>query len=215
MDLAQLKTLTLESAMSEAIVVHGSFLLVPVGPWILNDIETVARMADWRSRAKASFFSQVDGSTDSMFWYLQEYSINDRNRILFLIRKEDEFLGHLGLSAFEGNSAEIDNVMKAQQESRTVDSAQFLRIFIDFLGWAQRELGVEKFSLQVVSTNAPAIRLYRRAGFEFQNQEVGEKQWSHPKHHLIEVPEADSIPKSWMHLSNPKVNPSEVRFFKG
>jgi hypothetical protein len=97
--------------------------------------------------------------------------------------------------------------MKAQQESRTVDSAQYLRIFIDFLGWAQRELGVEKFSLQVVSTNAPAIRLYRRAGFEFQDQEVGEKQWSHSKHHLIEVPEVDSIPKSWMHLSNPKENP--------
>ena len=203
MNVTQLKTLSLDNAIRHALVFGDSFLLVPVGPWIINDIETVATLADWRSQAKDSFFSQVDSSSDSMLWYLQEYSINDPNRILFLIRKEDEFLGHLGLSRIESTSAEIDNVMKAQSESRTMDSSQFLSIFIDFLGWAQSELGVLEFSLQVVSTNAPAIRLYSRAGFKFTNPDV-DKQSSAPlKRHSLETAHRDSIPKSWMHLSKP------------
>ena len=205
MNVSRLKTLSLEKAMSEALVFSDSFVLVPVGAWILEDVETVAKMADWRSRARDSFLSQVDSSSDSMLWYLQEYSINDPNRILFLIKKEDEFLGHLGLSSIVGREAEIDNVMKAQQASRTIDSSQFLKIFVDFLVWAQEELGVQEFSLQVVSTNVPAIRLYRRAGFEFMTPRVGQQELSQLEKHSRGVPSVDSTSRTWMRLSMPTV----------
>jgi hypothetical protein len=133
MNIIGMKAISLESAVSKSISLSNGFSLVPIGAWILDDVETVDKMSSWRSTAKNSFFSQVDSSAASMLWYLREYSIGDPNRILFLIRKGDSFLGHLGLSRVSAGCAEIDNVMKSQDKDSTIESAQFLTIFNEFI----------------------------------------------------------------------------------
>jgi len=160
-----MKTLSLQGALANSILLSDGFALVPIGPWILEESGTVAQMVSWRKKAKDSFFSQVDSSSESMLWYLSEYSINDPNRILFLIRKNEKFLGHLGLSSISTGGAEIDNVMKSQDKAQTIESREFIKIFVEFISWASITLGICEFKLQVVSTNLPAIQLYSRAGF--------------------------------------------------
>jgi RimJ/RimL family protein N-acetyltransferase len=202
-----MKAISLESAVSKSISLSNGFSLVPIGAWILDDLETVDKMSSWRSTAKDSFFSQVDSSVDSMLWYLREYSIGDPNRILFLIRKGDSFLGHLGLSRVRTGRAEIDNVMKSQDKESTIQSAQFLTIFNEFIEWASVNLGISLFSLQVVSSNIPAIKLYRRAGFISMpstfvevNEDVSHSSYGDTQ------PVDDDASRLWMKRSIPKTH---------
>jgi len=199
-----MKALSLRGALSKSIVLSDGFSLVPIGSWILEDSETVARMVSWREKAKDSFFSQVDSTPESMLSYLRDYSINDPNRILFLIRKGEEFLGHLGLSSVRTCSAEIDNVMKSQEKSRTIESHKFLAIFLEFISWATITLGICDFKLQVVSSNVPAIQLYSRAGFS-SIQGSGDERISLRKSNIGEIKSQQSVKsRLWMNLSVPK-----------
>jgi hypothetical protein len=200
-EIKDMKTLSLGCALTKSIVLSDGFSIVPIGSWILEDSETVARMVSWREKAKDSFFSKVDSSSESMLWYLGEYSIADPNRILFLIRKGEEFLGHLGLSSISTGSAEIDNVMKSQDKSQTIESQQFFTIFVEFISWARMTLGICEFKLQVVSTNLPAIQLYSRAGFRSM-QWSGDGHISPTKRNDGEMgSHPDGKSRIWMNLS--------------
>lgn len=126
-----------------------------------------------------NFFSSFEVSTNSMSNYLQTKSVGQSNRILFLIRQNNRFVGHLGLSNIDLDSAEIDNVMKSQNKEFTISSEEMYATLEFLLGWAADTLGVKKFTLQVKSTNQPAINLYKRAGFTIQKSESPGERKTH------------------------------------
>jgi hypothetical protein len=140
-------------------------LLVPVGPWILGDLETISKLASWREKKMDSFFSDFEPTSNSMRDYLQEYSINKMDRILFLIRKNNDFLGHMGFASIGYGEAEVDNIMKSQDRSNTLSKSEFECVFRKMLSWGSGSLGLREIKLQVVSSNLPAIKLYKKTGF--------------------------------------------------
>ena len=114
----------------------------------------------------SNFFSQFEATPESMYSYLREFSITQPNRILFLIERGDCIVGHLGFSSVTESSAEVDNVMKTQTKSEAPSTSEMLCILQEMLLWAKTNLGLRRFTLQVMGSNVPAINLYKNAGFE-------------------------------------------------
>jgi RimJ/RimL family protein N-acetyltransferase len=165
---------------------------MPVGRWILEDLETVQRLTEWRKKTMSNFFTQFEATPESMQSYLDRFSISQSDRILFVLRRGENIVGHLGLSSVSRSSAEVDNVMKSQTNSEAPTSAEMVCILEAMLSWAKSTLGVHSFRLQVMGTNVPAINLYEKAGFHVsQTNELDEIITSGPQ-----TPE--SIPRVWM-----------------
>jgi len=192
MDLQSLKSGVKETAKLMSISACSDFSLMPVGRWILEDLETVQRLTEWRKKTMSNFFTQFEATPESMQSYLDRFSISQSDRILFVLRRGENIVGHLGLSSVSRSSAEVDNVMKSQTNSEAPTSAEMVCILEAMLSWAKSTLGVHSFRLQVMGTNVPAINLYEKAGFHVsQTNELDEIITSGPQ-----TPE--SIPRVWM-----------------
>lgn len=138
--------------------------LIPVGPWVLEEDDLLAKMALWRESAMDMFFARFQASVSSTRDYLSTYSLALPNRILFIIEANGRYVGHLGLSNVGREKAEIDNVIKGELvEPRKLMTHALERLLV----WAEHSLGIKSFQLRVISTNRRAIRLYSSLGFQF------------------------------------------------
>ena len=120
----------------------------------------------------SNFFSQFEATTESTSSYLRNFSISQSNRILFLVQRDEDIVGHLGLSSISGTTAEIDNVMKTQTKSEAPNSSEMLCLLQSLVGWAITDLGLRTFKLQVKESNIPAIKLYKNAGFRLVSEKT-------------------------------------------
>jgi RimJ/RimL family protein N-acetyltransferase len=159
-----MKRTTIDLAEQWAIPVTGSVRLVPIGAWILNHDQFIADMAYWRFTSRDSFFARFPLSPESFKTYLVDHSLSSQCNLTFAImRNSAELVGHIGLSEVKFNQASIDAVM-ISPEARSGGLARLsLESLID---WSELTLSVTHFELEVLSSNAGAIKLYSRCGFE-------------------------------------------------
>lgn len=137
-------------------------VMVPVGPWILEEKNLLRKMALWRAASMGMFFVRFKASMSSTRQYLATYPLGMPDRILFVLESNGVFVGHMGLSNVSKGSAEIDNVIKGE----SVDSPAFIaRALRSMINWAASFLEIKHFQLRVLSTNSRAIKLYTSLGF--------------------------------------------------
>jgi RimJ/RimL family protein N-acetyltransferase len=165
----KLKATTLVEALSYAIPVSQDVSLVPVGVWVLDDPKLVNSMCKWRAEHKKSFFAQIEPDADSMISYLSAHSIqNDRN-LLFIILATGEPIGHLGFSQISENIAHLDQVMRAIPKDSDSKYKGLMESSIrELANWGAVVLGLEVLRLEVISSNAAAIKLYEKCKFVLQ-----------------------------------------------
>lgn len=166
--ISNLKKRSLEEALSvgidildEAGIVCGK--LVPVGEWILADSEKIELIKSWRKNAMRMFFAQFESTFDSAFKYLKNFSIDLKDRILFLIYdKKHNFIGHVGLSNIGERSAELDNLMRGVSggDPRLVFNSE-----ICLLKWCFENFHVNKIIAKVISYNWLVMDLHKEVGF--------------------------------------------------
>ncbi len=150
-------SISISSANSDAV-------LVPVGQWILKDAELISHMTDWRQAAKNQYFAKFPPSVDSFTKYLKTHSVLSADTILFTIySRKDGFKGHIGLSHVTAEAAEIDAVMLSPSAQGQGLAKAALGALI---AWTKATLDIDNLTLEVLSTNAPAIGLYSRFRFE-------------------------------------------------
>lgn len=92
-------------------------------------------------------------------------------RRLFVARnKAGDILGHIDLKSHNQNYTEHRAVlgMGVHRDYRKIGLGKLLMETI--FEWAKEETSIERIDLQVLSGNSPAIRLYKRLGF----QQIGE-----------------------------------------
>jgi perosamine synthetase len=166
MNLQNLKADNREQANKNSLEVCNRFHLVPVGSWVLKDSEIIRKITAWRKKTMLNFFSEFDATEESTSSYLRNFSISQSNRILFLLQRDEDIVGHMGLSSVSGTTGEIDNVMKTQTKSEAPSSSEMLCILQSLVGWATSDLGLKLLRLQVKEDNIPAISLYKKAGFK-------------------------------------------------
>jgi RimJ/RimL family protein N-acetyltransferase len=137
--------------------------LVPVTAQRAADPGVIERICRWRDLNKGAFLTVVEADLANTRRYLQDISLPDPARILFLIADlQERLIGNIGLRDVDADSAELDNVVRGEP----VTSPDFMRgacaAVLDF-GFAV--LGIGSVHLSVLADNPRAIELYRRLGF--------------------------------------------------
>lgn len=126
------------------------------------DLPLLRKLGAWRKANEHWYLAQFAIKTARTRIWLQERVIQDPDRILFLVKVENRYIGHLGLFHFDNNSCEIDNVIRGEAVLPGVMSIA-MGLLMD---WAKTKLLVSKFTLKVRSENTHAIYFYKKLGFE-------------------------------------------------
>lgn len=164
-DFQSLKHAHFREASGSAIEIGRKTALVPIGNWILSEVELLESMTTWRSTNMEFFFSRFESSIESTKEYLAKYSISETNRLLFLVMHDSNALGHLGVSGVIGDYAEIDNVIKSPKWGQLQNAPSMRDCIQKMMEWSNSTLGVRHFGLRVLSSNIRAIKLYSTLGF--------------------------------------------------
>ncbi|HZW14244.1 MAG TPA: hypothetical protein VFF81_13770 [Noviherbaspirillum sp.] len=140
--------------------------LVPVGDWILSDIDKVELIRAWRQRAMRMFLTQFESTYERTYGYLKNLSIAQDGRIFFLLYDEEgRFVGHMGIADVDGKSGELDNLMRGLDggDPRLVYFAE-----IALLDWCFKNLGINESDVRVLSYNWLVISLHEEVGYTTQ-----------------------------------------------
>jgi len=192
--LTRLKCATLEEARMNAICVSttDSLRLVPVGSWITSHGDLIEDLARWRGVNSEMFFARFPQSASGMRQYLKSTSIANPETLLFLIELNGYgFVGHVGLKNFRNGYAEVDSIMRSPEVhlAGMVDKA-----FKALLRFTEQFLGIESLSLEVISYNNSAIKLYLRHGFsEVSRTPLSQVIQGGLSHHIRVTPECANV----------------------
>ena len=135
---------------------------------IQND-HIIHLMSKWRKENEFWFPAIFPVSDERTKVWLEEKVINVKDRLLFLIEIENEYIGHVGLWQFDYDNmaCDIDNVIRGEHKHPGI-----IHYVIDLLhSWARSELCIREFYLQTLLENIRAMRLYTRLGYVVINTE--------------------------------------------
>ena len=142
-------------------------MLVPVGNWILLEDKKIELIRQWRQQNIEMFLSQFSVTFNGTKKYLRETSIQNSDRILFLIyNSENEFIGHSGI-IIKDKFLELDNVMRGIKSGHTL---LMQKAEISILKWCFAHIQFSSSILHVLSYNIAAIRLYEKIGYRKQEE---------------------------------------------
>ena len=165
-DFSEAKLRTFLSARGSSLSIGQHELLIPIGPWVLNDRpEALHEMWLWRRNNASYFFFDQPPSLESYTEYLTKGPVLNKKRILFLVTKDTTPVGHLGLDVSGEERATIDNVLRGVGERGPGVGGLMERGLRAMISWANEIHGIQKFKLEVRSDNPRAIEFYKRCGF--------------------------------------------------
>jgi hypothetical protein len=163
-----MKCQSFSEANIKAIPVHNTNgvklgKLVPVGEWIVSDIEKIELIRTWRQRTMRMFLTQFETTFDRTLGYLKNVLIAQEGRIFFLIYDiSDRLVGHMGIADVDGNSGELDNLM------RGLDGGDPRLIYfseITLLDWCFKALGINQSNVRILSHNWLVFSLHEEVGY--------------------------------------------------
>lgn len=167
-----MKCQTFQEANEKAVLIRNTNgdqigRLVPVGNWILEDKEKIELVRAWRQRTMRMFLTQFESTYERTYQYLKNFSIAQEGRIFFMLYDESERLvGHIGMAEVDGNSGELDNLMRGVEggDPRLVYFSE-----LALLDWCFKNLGIRQSDVRVVSYNWLVISLHEEVGYVFTN----------------------------------------------
>jgi RimJ/RimL family protein N-acetyltransferase len=118
----------------------------------------------WRKKNEMWFSAQFDVTVERTTRWFKERLTNTPDRLLFIIKVGNDYIGHVGLFRFDfvNKTCEIDNIIRGE--------AAYPGIMYDaiknIMDWGKNVLGLNGYSLKTFLDNERAIRLYERLGFK-------------------------------------------------
>lgn len=118
----------------------------------------------WRKENEMWFFSQFEVTTERTTKWFKEKVIETPDRLLFIIKVDNEYIGHVGLFRFdfENRTCEIDNIVRGESKYPGIMG----NAVMNMMNWGKVNLGLVNYSLKTTSDNERSIRLYKRLGFK-------------------------------------------------
>lgn len=147
-----------------------------------KNLEIMELLSAWRKKHEFWFPAQFEVSTERTISWFDKRVTAAADRLLFMIKVGDKYVGHVGLFRFDfdGNSCEIDNIVRGEETLPGIMGDAITRL----MDWGRRELGLKTYSLQTTSDNARALKLYKSLGFEESKripliyvEMEGQKEW--------------------------------------
>lgn len=126
--------------------------------------ELMELIGKWRKENEKWFLSQFKVTVERTTKWFKEKVIGAPDRLLFIIKAGNTFIGHVGLFRFDfkNRACEIDNIVRGELGYPGIMSDAVCAM----MNWARENLGIITYSLKVVSDNDRAIRFYQKMGFK-------------------------------------------------
>ncbi len=120
-------------------------------------------LAKWRKSHEKWFPSQFKVTKEGTKKWLKEKVIEVPDRLLFMIRVNNKYFGHVGIFRFDFDNAmcELDNIVRGESTIPGIMTSACLEI----MNWGKQKLGIKWYQLTTSSDNIKAVQLYQRLGF--------------------------------------------------
>jgi RimJ/RimL family protein N-acetyltransferase len=128
-----------------------------------EDKKIIELLSKWRKQHEWWFPAQFNVTEEGTAKWLRNQLIDAPDRILFMIKTDDEYLGHVGLFRFnfEEKSCEIDNIVRGEHKIPGIMG----NAIVNMMKWGRKALGLRGYELQTFSDNDRSLALYRKLGF--------------------------------------------------
>jgi len=117
----------------------------------------------WRKENEEWFPAKFKITTLRTTKWFKEKVIGAPDRLLFLIKVRNRYIGHVGLFRFDFRQkmCQIDNILRGKPGYPGIMGNAILHM----IDWGKKQLGLVAYTLRVASDNKRACRLYGRLGF--------------------------------------------------
>jgi RimJ/RimL family protein N-acetyltransferase len=167
--LLRLKNLPAGTVRLPAPATEGRVELVLLTRDRISDTPLMELLSAWRKKHEFWFQAVFPVSVENTRRWYEKQLMDTPDRVLFLIEENGAPIGHIGFFRFdpETQTCEIDNIVRGEEGRKGLMEAS-LRVL---MAWGRETLGLRGYSLQVVSDNGRALRLYQRLGFAETSRE--------------------------------------------
>lgn len=120
-------------------------------------------LGKWRKKNEIWFLSQFEVTTERTTRWFKHNVIEIPDRLLFIIKANNMYIGHVGLFRFdfENKTCEIDNIVRGEPGFAGIMGNAVLHM----MHWGRDHMGINEYLLKVLSDNSRALRFYTRLGF--------------------------------------------------
>jgi RimJ/RimL family protein N-acetyltransferase len=120
-------------------------------------------LGKWRERNAIWFPSQFKATIKRTTKWFKERAIETPDRLLFMIKVRNEYIGHAGLFRFNFNKkmCEVDNIIRGKPKYPGIMNSAILHM----MNWGRKNLGVLFYTARTGSDNKKALRLFKILGF--------------------------------------------------
>lgn len=129
----------------------------------VSDTRLIKLLASWRRMHERWFPAVFPVTLHGTRGWLRDKVIQEPDRILFMIKIKNHYIGHIGLYRFNfrNNSCEIDNIVRGIDEYPGIMANAICRM----MRWGRTEFGITTYELTTTSDNKKALNLYQKLGF--------------------------------------------------
>lgn len=155
-----------------------------------KNLELMALLGKWRKENEEWFPAQFNVTLEGTCKWFINGVIGTEDRLLFLIKVADEYIGHVGLFRFnfEKKTCEIDNILRGVSKYPGIMESAIHHM----MNWGKDTLGLKGYTLQTSSDNERALTLYKKMGFvEIQKEPLIKKCFADRNEWVIAPPNYD------------------------
>ena len=129
----------------------------------ITDDHIIDLLSRWRKMHERWFPSQFPVTSARTKIWLTKQVIEMPDRLLFMIRVHDTYIGHVGLYRFDfvHKTCEIDNIVRGRKGYPGI-MQNAIKLMME---WGRSSLDLKGYSLQTTSDNMRALALYESLGF--------------------------------------------------
>lgn len=128
-----------------------------------NDEAIISLLSNWRRKYNDWFPAQFKVTNKGTKKWFKEKLIEAEDRVLFMIKVRDKYIGHVGLYRFDFDKriCELDNILRGKEGYKGI----ITQAIKEMMDWGKSELGLKSFVLTTLLHNRRARRVYERLGF--------------------------------------------------
>lgn len=129
----------------------------------VDNADVMELLFRWRKNNQVWFQAQFNITLEGTVKWFRDRVIGAPDRILFIIKVGDKYVGHVGLFRFDfvESACELDNVLRGENIFPGIISAAIVDVF----KWGKDVLGIEKYTLETFSDSVRALKMYEKLGF--------------------------------------------------
>lgn len=129
----------------------------------VEDEQVINNLAKWRKMHQKWFPAQFKVTLEGTKKWLKERVIEAPDRLLFLIKADNRYIGHIGLFRFNFKEmyCELDNIVRGEPLYPGIITTAIA----EMMAWGKKTLGIKFYELQTASDSERALKLYSKLGF--------------------------------------------------